>query len=88
MRTRIALCILIAIWGAAASAHNPPDPNWKPEPLSIATRISLNGFSCSEVIRSTPLKKHGMYEVECKTGSGKSKSIYIFDVKTGKATAR
>ena len=50
--------------------------------------INLNGFLCSEVIRSTPLKKTDMYEVECKTGSGKPTSIYIFDAKTGKASAR
>jgi hypothetical protein len=88
MRTRVALCVLISTWGAAASAHEPPDPNWKPEPLSLATRIGLNGLSCSEVLRSTRLKRAGLYEVECKTGSGKSKALYLYDAKTGKATAR
>lgn len=88
MITRAALGIVISTWAVATFAHEPRAHDWKPEPLPLTTMIALNGYSCLEVILSTPLKKADSYEVVCKTGSGKSKAAYIFDAKTGKATPR
>lgn len=82
------LRILAAIWPAAAIAHVPLDPNWKPEPLPIAIMINLNGFVCMEVVGVKPMKTAHTYEVACKTNSGKARATYIYNEKTGKATAQ
>ena len=87
-KSGIAAGFFISTWFSAAFAHEAANPNWKPAPLPMATLISLNGYMCSEVIRSTPLKKADNYKVECKTGSGKSRFVYIYDAKTGKASAQ
>ena len=84
----VLLWMLGAMWPAASTAHVPIDPNWKPEPLPIAMMINLNGFLCMEVIHVKPTKTAHIYEVACKTDSGKARTTYIYNEKTGKATAR
>jgi hypothetical protein len=89
MKDRIVSGILVALWAAAASAHEPADPNRKAEPLTTATVINLNGFLCTNVVSSKQLKTdHHIHEVVCVTGSGNAKSTYIYNEKTGKVTAR